>query len=267
MHIVYHEYPPKEAMRHLVRNFYHVDFRATYTQNYMLPNGLPTLFYLDTKGDIEVEFFDNYHVDMLNKGVYVGYMDTLAKYAHSEIKLYGANCFPVMFSMLFKEGLDQLINRCIRLEDVRELDELPQSTDLTEQEIFQMLEKYMLRKTCEYPGNEKLTYVYERLMLEEEYQYTTEDLALWAACSTRHLRSQFHTYLGMAPKKFLQIIRFNRALWYMDRKVQNLSQIAHLCGYCDQAHFINNFKKICGRKPTDIQDINTSLAIQFRLFK
>lgn len=62
--------------------------------------------------------------------------------------------------------------------------------------------------------------------------------------STRYIRKQFEEYIGISPKLFSQIVRFQYSL-YMLTKLDDFSIKDIICenGYYDQAHMIHEFKK------------------------
>jgi AraC-like DNA-binding protein len=70
-------------------------------------------------------------------------------------------------------------------------------------------------------------------------------------CSTRSFRSLFESYIGLSPKLFCQIIRYQSAvgrLLHPSRAAFN--DIISEYGYYDQAHFIHEFKKFSSECPT-----------------
>lgn len=69
--------------------------------------------------------------------------------------------------------------------------------------------------------------------------------------SRKHFIELFKRYVGLSPKQFQRIMRFQETL----AKVQNgelisWAQISADCGYFDQAHFIRDFKAFSGFNPT-----------------
>ncbi len=62
----------------------------------------------------------------------------------------------------------------------------------------------------------------------------------------------FKKHVGITPKKYQRIVRFNKALQEIEKfnKI-DWSSISYDCGYFDQAHFINEFKYFSGINPTD----------------
>jgi len=77
--------------------------------------------------------------------------------------------------------------------------------------------------------------------------------------SQKHLISQFKKYVGLTPKYFHRICRFNELLAAINRKEQfSWAQIAYECGFSDQSHFIKEFKHFSGFNPREFikQELN-----------
>jgi len=69
--------------------------------------------------------------------------------------------------------------------------------------------------------------------------------------SQRQLEREFKDKVGISPKHYLRITRINEVLRLLDDNHEmDLTSVAYYCGYFDQAHFINDFKSITGRKPS-----------------
>jgi AraC-like DNA-binding protein len=69
--------------------------------------------------------------------------------------------------------------------------------------------------------------------------------------SQRQLEREFKDKVGISPKHYLRITRINEVLRLLeDNHDMDLTSVAYYCGYFDQAHFINDFKSITGKKPT-----------------
>lgn len=77
------------------------------------------------------------------------------------------------------------------------------------------------------------------------------DLAKDMGYSTRQLRRIFNKNIGVAPKTYLRLVRYNAALQMMHRMQHiNLTDVAHQCGYHDQSHFIDEFKEFTEQTPS-----------------
>ncbi len=66
----------------------------------------------------------------------------------------------------------------------------------------------------------------------------------------KHLISQFKKYIGITPKHYQRILRFNEVFNQMQNdQFLSWSDIAHKCGYSDQSHFIREFRNFSGFNP------------------
>jgi len=70
--------------------------------------------------------------------------------------------------------------------------------------------------------------------------------------SQKHFISMFKRQVGISPKAYLKIIRFQRAISEIEQhKEVNWTIISQDCGFYDQAHFINDFKYFSGFTPEE----------------
>lgn len=66
----------------------------------------------------------------------------------------------------------------------------------------------------------------------------------------KHFISQFKKYIGITPKQYQRVLRFNDVFTQMQSdQFLSWSDIAHRCGYSDQSHFIREFKSFSGLIP------------------
>ena len=70
--------------------------------------------------------------------------------------------------------------------------------------------------------------------------------------SQKHLIHLFKKYIGLTPKWYQRILRFNDLLKQIQNK-ENIAwaDIAYRCGYTDQSHFIKEFKHFSGFNPRE----------------
>jgi len=68
--------------------------------------------------------------------------------------------------------------------------------------------------------------------------------------SYKSLYRLFVDEMGISPKMYLKIHRFNRACYLLDSGAKpNITEIVYECGYHDQPHFIHEFKSIMKESP------------------
>lgn len=70
--------------------------------------------------------------------------------------------------------------------------------------------------------------------------------------SQKHLIQLFREHIGLAPKAFQRVLRFNRVLQEIETRREIVwSELAYDCGFADQAHFIREFRRFAGFNPGD----------------
>jgi len=69
-------------------------------------------------------------------------------------------------------------------------------------------------------------------------------------CSGRHLRIRFREQVGVSPKLFARILRFQKAVRLIDT-IPSWATIAAEAGYYDQAHLVRDFRQFAGAAPTE----------------
>ncbi len=68
--------------------------------------------------------------------------------------------------------------------------------------------------------------------------------------SRRHLVAKFRQQVGLPPKTFARIVRFQHLLSRLTAEA-NWTRLAAECGYYDQAHMNRDFREFAGTTPTD----------------
>jgi AraC-like DNA-binding protein len=79
-----------------------------------------------------------------------------------------------------------------------------------------------------------------------------DELCEHAEVSLRQLDRLFRAHLGVGPKAFARVTRFQRALNRLKSDPGcTLAAVAAECGYYDQPHFVRDFKQYAGAIPKD----------------
>jgi AraC-like DNA-binding protein len=89
-------------------------------------------------------------------------------------------------------------------------------------------------------------------LVTQEHDHSIDWLARNAYLSPRQLERKFDQRIGISPKTFLRISRFNQSYW-MHLKNPKLSwfQIAMSCGYTDYQHLVKEDKDFASTNPTN----------------
>ena len=70
--------------------------------------------------------------------------------------------------------------------------------------------------------------------------------------STRHLERRFLDRVGLTPKLFSRMRRFQSVFAAIEDGDANWAAAASACGYYDQAHLIRDFREFTGKTPMSV---------------
>ena len=91
-----------------------------------------------------------------------------------------------------------------------------------------------------------------------------KDLQQKLQLSERSFERKFKQAVGITPKLFSRICRFQEALTQLrNNQYRKLSDIAYENGYADQSHFIRSFKEFTGISPFDYRKQVSEIAENF----
>ena len=79
--------------------------------------------------------------------------------------------------------------------------------------------------------------------------YNSKTLSSSYGLSERYLEKLFVDLVGITPRAFYSVYRFNKSLDLVLTSKRKLTSIAYDCGYYDQSHFIKEFTKFTGITP------------------
>ena len=80
---------------------------------------------------------------------------------------------------------------------------------------------------------------------------TLAHLASQAGISPYHFSRLFKQTIGQSPHQFVMAYRVEQAKKMLADLTRPMVDIAHICGFADQAHFSRVFKQIQGHTPKD----------------
>jgi AraC-like DNA-binding protein len=115
---------------------------------------------------------------------------------------------------------------------------------------FDLLDRILLRRLAGATAlRPDVAYAHRRLT-ETAGAMPIERLRRELGCSRRHLSARFREEIGLTPKAFARILRFQRTVGLIDEG-GDLADVALTCGYADQPHFTREFRALAGTTPTE----------------
>ncbi|MBD3419209.1 MAG: helix-turn-helix domain-containing protein [Chitinivibrionales bacterium] len=181
---------------------------------------------------------------------------------HSWFELQAAGSIG-LFSVLFKPHgahaflrlpLSALTDRSIPFEDLAgrealELENKVVSANSIDERV-KCIESFLLKRIPEKTDDLRRMDAVQETIRALRAETSVEDLASRACLGYKQLSRIFTRFIGMTPKQYLKIVRFQHSLHVKQHAPHiSLTRLAMNCGYYDQAHFIRDFKEITGMTP------------------
>lgn len=219
----------------------------------IVPNGLSELiFYL---GDKPVSKDKNKSIN--ENSVISGQLSEFYDIQISgKLSLFSILFQPQGLSMFLDIPLNELHNQNIPLKFI-----LKNNTNKLENRLFEtnsfaerirIVEQYLF-KLFHKRGH---AYNYDRIrksvsLINQSKGVINIDLLASKACLGRKQFERIFLYnIGISPKQFLKIVRFQNTINEKSKdKSISLTDLTYKCGYYDQSHMINDFKKLSGISP------------------
>ena len=83
--------------------------------------------------------------------------------------------------------------------------------------------------------------------------------------SKKQFEREFYLHVGMNPKEYSRIVRFQKTLKQIQHQQEKINQtdLAYANGYSDQSHMIREFKSLCGYTPLSLLEVSTPYSDLF----
>ncbi len=116
---------------------------------------------------------------------------------------------------------------------------------------FEMMDRLIARRLADAPEDSPaVAAAYERIRASGGL-VSIGTLADEVGWSQKHLIQRFREQIGLPPKTFARMVRFGKAIELVRGPQPGLgADIAHRCGYYDQAHLIRDFRRFAGTTPS-----------------
>jgi AraC-like DNA-binding protein len=99
-----------------------------------------------------------------------------------------------------------------------------------------------------------------RLIERRKGNISIRELEQETFTTKRTLERRFQQQVGLQPKTFARLVRFNEVIRFAESNVSvKWRQLADRFGYYDQSHFIHEFKTLTGGLPHDFTTLETRL--------
>jgi AraC-like DNA-binding protein len=183
-------------------------------------------------------------------------------------EIFGIRFYPATAAFLLREDINCFNNEIIDLAGVVGnsvmvlLGKLQEAQSVHHQ--VALIEDFLTKKLIAYPKTiDKLNLV-RRVMNEitqKDFFDNIKNVAARHRITSRYLQKVFVQCTGLSPKLFIQINRFQNSLVLLGMQSLSLTAVAYECGYCDQSHFIREFKSFTGFAPSRFAPENSTAIL------
>lgn len=194
---------------------------------------------LTDNGSVAMDFGKTYAV-----GVMTSFKDS---FIDNNTHLLGVCLKPATFSTFYKYlSQNEITNATVVLDKALSFD-----LSKTLKDPFNYLNQFFVDR-IEYKSNQ-LNSVLEALHHSNGLLGISE-LAKRTFTTVRQLERNFKIQVGISPKEYSGIVRFQHALQVIkkDKQSRSLLDIAFECGYYDHSHLTNEIKRNTGLSPTQL---------------
>lgn len=135
------------------------------------------------------------------------------------------------------------------------------------QDQIRLLEAFVFGHMAKLASGEEMVDKVIRYIRTHQGPIRIPDLADEAAMSVRTLQRKLRQRLGVSPKTFSRIIRFNQVLAQLKASGGDWQTAMLQFGFYDQAHLIKDFKQFTGRSPGKFFQADKTLSDFFQGLK
>ena len=265
----YQKYAPPELLRPFIKFFWALESAApvgTSKTFRAIVDGCPGAIILPSDNDA---FCDEHKNKLPGLFLYGQTIKPVKFSASGPLKVIGICLQPHALKAVFGFDADELTSSCMDLgltsgKKQGNLSERLSEAGSTEKQLKLLSDHFMNlsqnnRKTTDDATNYAVTRI-----IQAKGDISLKDLQQQLQVSERNLQRRFRQAVGISPKLFSRICRFQESLDQMRKSNYNkLSDLAYDNEYADQSHFIRVFKEFTGFSPLDFKKQSQEVVENF----
>lgn len=172
------------------------------------------------------------------------------------MSLFAVVFLPYSLSLFFDVPAVEFNNRHTPLryllrDEVNGLEDMISEAQTMQQKVM-VVERFLMSRIHKSGKKYEFNRIYkavEQINLSKG-QIEIDTLASQACLSRKQFERTFSAFVGTSPRKFLRTVRFQNAVKEKSLKPDlKLTELTYQCGYYDQAHMTNDFRKLTGMSP------------------
>jgi AraC-like DNA-binding protein len=264
----FYSYEPLPPLADFIHNFWHCADAPSHSRERILPSG--TIELVINLCDDEVRIYDARQPESYRRfpGIVISgtYAGAFVIDPSQHASMMGVHFRPGGAFAFFGGAVGELTSSHVALEALwgRPATELRERlcAAASPQKRFRILENMLnsrLRRLSEHAAVSLALEIFGSAGIGDSVHAVAERVGL----SQRRLIQVFTAQVGLTPKLFCRVLRFQQVREYVDQATTlNWGQVALACNYCDQSHLIRDFQKFSGLTPTDYLSLRSNCLLR-----
>lgn len=170
-------------------------------------------------------------------------------FSNSSFALTGASLPPQGLKAIFGMDAHLLTDGCLEIGSLELLEQLESTSSVEGQVVILAGFLADLKEQNRFQADHRVNHALEAI-IRHKGSLPLRELRRMIDISERSLERGFKHAVGISPKMFSRVCRFQQALFQLNRDgFVKLSDLAYGNHYADQSHFIRDFKRFSGFTP------------------
>jgi AraC-like DNA-binding protein len=249
------QFSPSDILKPYVKNYTLISIDSDLTDEVFYPSGYVDLV-INVSAGSATTFIDGRRRKLPGVEV-LGHLTMPSRLTVTKgTSVLIARIYPYASSLFFTDSMSELTNYATDAYGIfsREINEFYyglMEADTLEQKVA-MLERFLIGKLIKNEKQHRKSTIIGQVcrhICSMGETYNSKTLSSGYGLSERYMEKLFVDLVGITPRAFFSVYRFNKSLNLVLSSRRKLTSIAYDCGYYDQSHFIKEFTKFTGITP------------------
>jgi len=246
---------PSPLLAPYIRQYWYLEMDASEGMQRLervVPNGFVEMTFHFSDRLMKIAETCEMQPGVIISGQKTGFFDVLPT---GRTEMLSVQFYPHSTGLFFPFPVSELTDYSLHLADAvgavaRELEEQLHELSSLEERVTH-IERFLLQlltRSSSYQWNRICHSI--QLINTSKGIVPVSELADAACLSRKQHEREFKKMVGLSPKQYLKVIRFQAALYvHQQFPGASLTELAYRCGYFDQSHMINDFRQLSGITP------------------